>query len=79
MKNFQLFYIVYSVHHSSFSTIQPTNAHNCHLIHNNIFKNTKILHVLDLTGPPSGNTFTGVMKNSCLFYRTPINVLPGGG
>ena len=24
------------MHHTSFSTIQPTNAHNYHLIHNNI-------------------------------------------
>jgi hypothetical protein len=29
-----------------FSQFQPTNAHNCHLIHNNIFKNTKLLHVI---------------------------------
>jgi len=49
------------VHHISFSTIQPTNANKCHLIHNNIYKNTKLLHVLDLTGPPPGNTLTGVL------------------
>ena len=31
----------------SVPTIQPTDAQNCNLIHNNIFKNTELLHVLD--------------------------------
>ena len=35
------------------STIAITNAHNCHLIQNNIFKNIKLLHVSVLTGPSS--------------------------
>lgn len=34
---------------------QPINAHNCHLIYNNIVINTKLLHVSDLTGPSSGS------------------------
>ena len=71
-----MFWNFFIVH---FPQFQPTGAQNCHLIHNNFFKNIELLQVLDLTGPLSGNTFTGVMKNSCLFYRTPINVLPGGG
>ena len=29
-----------------FSQFPQTNAHNCHLIHNKIFKNTKFLHVI---------------------------------
>jgi len=29
-----------------FSQFPQTNAHNCYLIHNNIFKNTKLLHVI---------------------------------
>jgi len=28
---------------------EPNNTHNCHLIHNNTFKNIKLLHVLDIT------------------------------
>ena len=34
-----------------FSQFQSTNACNCHLIHSNIFKNIKLLHVSELTGP----------------------------
>jgi hypothetical protein len=43
------------------STISTTNAHNCHLIHNNIFKNTKLLHVSVLTGPSSGSPINVVI------------------
>jgi len=42
---------------------QPTNAHNCHLIHNNIFKDIKILHVADRTGPSSESTLIIVARN----------------
>ena len=28
-----------------FPQFQQTDAHNCHLIHNNIFKNIRLLHV----------------------------------
>jgi hypothetical protein len=35
------------------SPISTKNAHNWHLIHNNIFKYIKILHLADLTGPSS--------------------------
>ena len=28
-----------------FSQFQQTNAHNCHLIHNNILKNTKLIYL----------------------------------
>jgi len=34
-----------------FSTIKTKNAHNFHLIHNNIFTTIKLLHFPDLTGP----------------------------
>jgi hypothetical protein len=44
-----------------FPQIQPTKAHKCHLIHNNIFKNIELLHVLDL---PAGSTLIGVVYNS---------------
>jgi len=37
------------------------NAHICNLIHNNIFKNINVLHVLDLTGPSPGITLIGVV------------------
>jgi hypothetical protein len=37
-----------------FTHFQPTDALNCHLIHNNIFKNTELQHVSDLTGPSPG-------------------------
>ena len=51
VKTFQEFY-VYCVHHTSFSTIQQTNAHKCHLVQNNIYINTKLLHAMHVTGPP---------------------------
>jgi hypothetical protein len=35
-------YIFHSVHSESVSVIFTTNAHNCHYIHNNITKNTKL-------------------------------------
>jgi hypothetical protein len=35
---------------------QPTNVHNYHLIHKIIFKNIKLLRVLDRTGQLSGST-----------------------
>jgi len=35
------------------SVILTTNAHNCQQICNNIFKNTKHLHGLDVTSPSS--------------------------
>jgi len=44
-----------------FPRFQPTSTHNCHLIHNNIFKNIKLLHVADRTGPSSGSTLIVVM------------------
>jgi hypothetical protein len=46
-----------------FPQFLPTNAHNCHLIHNNIFKDIKILHVAYLTGPPSESTLIIVVRN----------------
>jgi hypothetical protein len=39
---------------------QPTNAHNCQQIHNNIFKNVKPVHVSYRTGL-SGSTLTAVV------------------
>ena len=41
-----------------FPQFQTTSAHNCHLIHSNIFKNIKCLHVADLTCPSSGSILT---------------------
>ena len=36
---------------------QPTNPHNCHLIHSNIVTNITLLHVWDPTGPSSWSTY----------------------
>jgi len=47
-----------------FPQFQPTNAHNCHLIHNNIFQNIELLHVLDLIGPSSAETLVDVVQSS---------------
>ena len=55
------FYTVLSVHYSSIFKFQPTNAHNYHLIHNNICKSNKILHVSVLPGPSSGITLIGAV------------------
>ena len=35
--------------------------HSCYLIHNNIFKNNKLLHVSDRTGPSSGSVSVPVV------------------
>jgi hypothetical protein len=40
----------------NFHNFQPTNIHNHHLIHNNIVRNSKLLHISDPTGPTSGST-----------------------
>jgi len=50
-----------------FPHFQPTNAHNCHLIHSNIFKDIKIVHVADLTGPSSESSLIIVVRN---LYQT---------
>lgn len=41
--------------------------HTIHLIHNNIFKDIKIVHVADLSGPSSGSSLTIVERN---LYQT---------
>jgi hypothetical protein len=52
------FYIVYSMRYISVFTI---STNECHLIHNNIFINIKLVHVSNLTGPPSRSTLIGVL------------------
>jgi len=47
-----------------FPQFQPTNAYNCHVIYNSIFKNIELLHVLDLTGPSSEETLVDVAQSS---------------
>jgi hypothetical protein len=48
------------VHMFSLSAV-CLHVHNCHEIHNNVFKNTKLLHVSGLTGPSSGRTLIVVV------------------
>jgi hypothetical protein len=44
---------------------QPTNAHNCHLLHKLFLKSLNSYRFQTLTGPSSGSTWTGVVsKNS---------------
>jgi hypothetical protein len=38
--------VIYRYVHYALSTVSTKNTHNCHLIHNNIFKDIKILHVV---------------------------------
>lgn len=53
--------IFVAVYVAQFPHFQPTSAHNCHLMHNDIFKNIKLLHVADLTGPSSESTLIVVV------------------
>ena len=43
------------------SQFRLTNARSCHLIHSKIFKNIKLVHVSDLSGPSSKSTLIGVV------------------
>jgi hypothetical protein len=52
-----------------FPQFLSTNAYNCQLIYNNIFKNIKLVHFSDLTRPFSVRTFTGVVQNH---YQTIV-------
>jgi hypothetical protein len=50
---------------------RPTNAQNWRLIHNDIFKNVKLVSVSDFTGPSSGKTLFIVIdlyKNYYYYY-----------
>ena len=53
--------IIVAVYVVQFPHFQPTSTHNCHLIHNNIFKNIKRVHIADRTGPLSGSTLIVVV------------------
>jgi hypothetical protein len=44
-----------------FPEFRPTNAHNCHLIHNNNLKSIKLIYFSDLTRQFSVRTLTGVV------------------
>jgi len=65
-----------------FPNFQPTNTHNCHVIHNNIFKNIRLLHVSDRTGPSSGNINSWYTKQlinnilTCCLHRKISGILP---
>jgi len=59
-----------------FPQFQPTHAYNCHWIHNNIFKNIKLLCVLHLTHPSSMQQMQ-ILFSHC--YAISVNVLPDDG
>jgi len=61
----KLFNIFHSAHHNTISVfLTNKHTHNCHYIHNNILKNTKLLHVSDLNGPLSGSTLIIIVKDN---------------
>jgi len=58
-----------------FPLFQPTHAHNCHLIHNNIFKNVKLLCVLDLTQPPSVQQIQILFSHCFMQYQLTYSLM----
>ena len=53
---------------SLFSQFQTKNAQNLHLIHNNIFKIIKLVHVSDLTFFFKKNTILNKMTVVCICW-----------
>jgi len=53
---------------------QPINAHNCHLIHNNIFINIKLLHVQTLLVHRQGVHYLVVYKTVTKQYFDLLHI-----